>query len=108
MLHVTMSSTTVRISDRDRLKLEVFAKALGEKSLGSTFSELLRFVENRKDEFLASMRKGEKIDPMVALLYEARGEYGKTSAKKVDEYLYGVEHERVSRQRRTLRRIQQK
>lgn len=99
-------STTVRISNGDKLKLELFAKALGEKSLGATFSEVLKFAENRRDEFLAVFKKTEKTDPMILLLREIRGSYGKTSAKDVDEYIYGLEHERISRHRRPLRRVQ--
>ncbi len=83
-----MGSTTVRISEKDRLKLQTLSKALRSRSLGSTFGEVLKFVESRKEEFLSSLKKVEKEDSMVALLREAKGKYGKTSAKKVDEYIY--------------------
>lgn len=82
-----MSGTTIRISQRDKLKLEALAKAIKKNSLGEAFSEIIRFIDRRREEFLMS-QKGGGPEPMLELLKSARG-YGKTDARRVDEYLYG-------------------
>jgi predicted nucleotide-binding protein (sugar kinase/HSP70/actin superfamily) len=84
-----MKSVTIRISEKDKIKLEALSKAIGSQSLGKTFAEVIRFVDERKDEFITLLKKNKKEDPMVTLLREARGKYEKTSAKKIKEYLYG-------------------
>jgi hypothetical protein len=37
-----MKSVTVRISEKDKIKLEALSKAMGSQSLGKTFAECLR------------------------------------------------------------------
>lgn len=85
---VIKMSTTVRISEKDRLRLEALSRAIGGKSLGETFGEVMRFVDQRREEFLREFRIGEGEDPMVAFLKEAKGSYGKTG-EKLDEHIYG-------------------
>ncbi len=92
MLHDTvihMGSVTIRIAEKDKIKLEALSRAIGSRSLGEAFSEIMNFVEKRRDEFLASLKKREGEEPMLRLLREAKGRYGKTDASRVDEYLYG-------------------
>jgi hypothetical protein len=84
-----MRSVTVRISEKDKVKLEALSRAINHPSLGSTFGEIMNFIDKRRDEFIASLKKKKREDPMIDLLREARASYGKTDAKRIDEYLYG-------------------
>lgn len=79
--------TTIRISKKDKLKLQAFARALGKKSLGDAFGEIMKFIEARREEFLG---RGEerKEEPMLSLL-ERSGRFAGTDARKVNRYLYG-------------------
>ncbi|NOZ59985.1 MAG: hypothetical protein GXO66_10510 [Euryarchaeota archaeon] len=86
---INVRSVTIRIAEKDKIKLEALSRAIGSRSLGETFSEVMNFVEKRKDEFLASLKRRKGEEPMLRLLREAKGRYGKTDARRVDEYLYG-------------------
>jgi len=80
--------STIRISQKDRLKLETLSRALGKKSLTKTFSEIIHFVDKRREEFLMSRREKQEEEPLLKLLENA-GDFGRTDARRVDEYLYG-------------------
>ncbi len=84
-----MDGTTIRIAQRDKLRLKALSNALGKKSLGATLSVVIEFVEKKRDELLEQVGGG-KEEPMLTLLKDS-GDYGKTNARKVDEYLYGEE-----------------
>ncbi|WP_456474629.1 hypothetical protein [Candidatus Pyrohabitans sp.] len=84
-----MGSVTIRISEKDKIKLEALSRVIDTRSLGDTFSEIMDFIDRRKDEFITSTKKEGKEDPMLRVLREAKGKYGKTDAGRVDEYLYG-------------------
>ena len=80
--------TTIRVSQKDKLKLETLSRTLGKKSLGKTFSEIIRFVDQGCEEFLMSQRAWQEDEPLLKLLKNA-GDFGKMDARKVDEYLCG-------------------
>ena len=80
----------IRISEKDKIKLESFSKVLGKKSLGKTFSEVIQFVEKRKDEFLSERLIKEGEEPMLELL-RSTGRFGKSDSRRVDEYVYGAQ-----------------
>ncbi len=82
-----MEGTTIRISRKDKLKLQAFARALGKRSLGDAFGEIVKFVETKREEFLGMDRARGK-EPMLLLL-ERSGRMARTDSRKIERYLYG-------------------
>ncbi len=74
--------TTVRISIRDKERLERIARLLGFRSLASALRYLLDVAERELEEY-----RGD-LNAVLASLKHAV-DVGETSAERVDEYLYG-------------------
>ncbi len=74
--------TTVRISIRDKERLERIARLLGFRSLASALRYLLDVAERELEEY-----RGD-LNAVLASLKHAV-DVGETSGERVDEYLYG-------------------
>ncbi len=74
--------TTIRISFKDKERLQRLAKLMGCKSLADTLRYVLDIAEKEIEKY--------KVDPSFVLtsLKHAR-DVGETNAEEVDKYLYG-------------------
>lgn len=77
-----MKYTTIRISVKDKKKLERLARLLKCKSLSEALRYALSIAEREIDKV-----KGD-INQVLASLKYAR-DVGETQAEEVDKYLYG-------------------
>lgn len=76
-----MSYTTIRLSVKDKEKLEKLARKLG-KNLSETLRYAITVAEKESDNF-----RGD-LDKVLSTLKHGK-DIGATNAERVDEYLYG-------------------
>jgi len=74
--------TTIKVSVRDKKRLERLAKLVGAKSLSDAFRYVLSIAEKELERY------GGNVDLVISSLKYAE-DVGETNAEKVDEYLYG-------------------
>ena len=76
--------TTIRLSLKDKERLEKLSKLMGSKSLAETLRYVLDIAEREFDKY------GASLDSVLSALKYSR-DIGETNAKDVDKYLYGEE-----------------
>jgi len=76
--------TTIRLSLKDKKRLEKLSKLMGSKSLAETLRYVLDIAEREFDKCRGS------LDSVLSALKYSR-DIGETNAEDVNRYLYGEE-----------------